>query len=44
MAELPDVAGDSGSSTGNYAILTRWLAAATLALTASARTSTHTTT
>jgi len=36
IAELPDVAGDSGSSTGTYAALAAGLAAAALALTASA--------
>jgi hypothetical protein len=36
IAELPDVAGDSGSSTGAYAGLAGGLAAAVLALTAGA--------
>jgi hypothetical protein len=36
IAELPDVAGDTGSSTGTYAALASALAAAALALTASA--------
>ena len=36
IAQLPDVAGDSGSSTGTYAALAGGLAAAVLALTAGA--------
>ena len=36
LAELPDVAGDSGSSTGTYAALAGGLAAAALVLTAGA--------
>ena len=36
LAELPDMAGGSGSSTGTYAALAGGLAAAVLALTAAA--------